>query len=241
MKRFIKKIKDTYLTAKFSRKLDKQVPVFVYQMGKVASTSIYKSIRKNYNGVVLHAHSFRKDNKKADIRQFYEYCLRQDSYVKIISLIREPIARNISAFFENFTRDTNSKFTNHSFSLKELFLKNYNHNIPLIWFDNNIKKKFSIDVFNYPFPDCGFQIIKENNVELLIMKHDIINSVKESIIKEFLLIDKFTIVNKNVGSKKKYAKTYKEFKKLTLPEWYIEKMISSKYMKHFYHNETLIR
>ena len=71
--------------------------ILVYQSGKVGSMSVYKSIEK-YGKYVLHTHKlsgleYRKNNTLLDL-------LRLKS-AKMISLVREPLSRQISVMWEN--------------------------------------------------------------------------------------------------------------------------------------------
>ena len=66
--------------------------ILVYQVGKVGSTSIFKSLQ-NYNRYALHCHSLMGiEEKQGDL-----YNLLNLKSAKIISLVREPISRLISA------------------------------------------------------------------------------------------------------------------------------------------------
>ncbi|MCW8830063.1 MAG: hypothetical protein OQK32_00915, partial [Gammaproteobacteria bacterium] len=46
----------------FRKKLNKKTPVFIFQMGKVASSSIFSSLTEQYSGAVAHAHHIGDDN-----------------------------------------------------------------------------------------------------------------------------------------------------------------------------------
>ena len=232
----------TFYYMGLSRKLKSNTPVFVYQMGKVASSSVYKSLKNQYQGVVFYAHSFGGDHLHYGIRKLYRY-YKGKNKLKVITLVREPIGRNISAFFENFQMYTGTSYKQGSFSieyLKKIFLKSYNHDIALDWFDENIKKHFGIDVFEMESPYEGYQITQNENVELLIMRHDLDDWQKEKLVKEFVGIDQFTLNNYNIARDKKYASTYRAFKKqVKLPDEYLSKMGSSRYFNHFYRKSEI--
>lgn len=77
--------------------------VLIYQYGKVGSTSIlksclnsahYKSIQKTYDEEFLHTHSHKVAR---DILSKYENIL-------LINIVRLPIDRNISAFFQDIPK-----------------------------------------------------------------------------------------------------------------------------------------
>lgn len=227
----------------FKSRIMQHTPLIVYQMGKVASQSIYYSLRKVYLGVVVNTHSFSTNDKDWRVRTIYKHCVMNSRPLNIISLTREPIGRNISAFFQNFGRDTGVKYRNSNFSLqeiRELFLKNYNHDIPLTWFDTNIEPKFGIDVYKNPFPDAGINTYNYENFRLLVLRSENIDEIKHSAIEEFLGLTDFNIDQRNIGSNKEYAETYRKFlNTVKLPADYISKMCDSKYFNHFYSDEFI--
>lgn len=221
-------------------KLQQKSPVFIYQMGKVGSTSIYNSLRTYYPGMVFHAHTFHKKHHDSNIRILYNY-FKYFGRLKVITLIREPISRNISAFFQNFEEFTGIPFSNSNYTpseLHQIFLDNYKHDIPLVWLDNNICKNFKIDVFQSPFSSEGYKTYKKGNIQLLVIQTSLSDSIKEEVIEKFLKLKEFKISSSNISEEKEYSSIYREFKEsLKIPDYYLEKMLSSRYMKHFYSDE----
>ncbi len=77
-------------------------------------------------------------------------------------------------------------------------------------------------------------------MDLLILKLETSDGVKEKAIADFLGLKEFKLVRTNVGKNKNYRDIYKEFKQnLKLPLSYVEKMCSSKYFNHFYKEEEI--
>lgn len=237
-KGYLGMIEERLFWFRFEAKLKQNTPLFVYQMGKVASSSVNFSLNQVYPGVVIHAHSFGPDHREWRNRRLFERTILEGNPLDIISLTREPIGRNISAFFENFERDTRNRYADHEFSmtqLLDLFLKNYDHEIPLVWFDKNIKDNFDIDVYASPFPDDGVETYRKGNVRLLVMRSEIEDSLKISAIRDFLNLPEFDLHQRNVASQKEYADEYRQFvKSVKLPSDYVTRMVNSKYFNHFY-------
>ena len=237
IKEFIKE--ELYDKFKFHKKLDKAVPVIVYQMGKVGSSSIYHPLKKAYHGVVAHTHQFNQNAWYWEVRKLHElfYSGKQKKF-KIISLMREPVGRNVSEFFHRFTQYAGIPIKESTLSLEEIkvrFLDNLDHDFPLDWFDKNFKLHFEIDVYKKPFGEQGFSFYETENIQILLMKHDLSDKKKEALVNNFLGINRFKIQVRNVGDKKDYSATYKKFKsEVNLPNWYLQKMYDSKYYKHFY-------
>lgn len=143
----------------------------------------------------------------------YNKIIAPKEQVKIISLTREPIGRNVAAFFHNFERETGKKYEQSNFTpqeLRDIFINFFPHSIPLDWFDNHFKPFLGIDVYEYPFPkEQGYLRINKDNVDLLILKLETSDSVKEKVITEFLGLKEFKLVRTNVGEDKNYRDMYK--------------------------------
>lgn len=297
-------------------------------MGKVGSSSIYQSLARSKNFKPYHIHTLneitiqkikeRSKSKGLKIEQHIkdsEYILQnyfsrtQKEKIKIITLVREPISRNIAAYFQNLdvyhsnnetfknsyqinadtlgycksmnidtkiinilsklntTSFSNSqallnsilekgietekiekfksrilKATNtHQIYVNELiqdFQSNYNHGVPLIWFEKEYHAILGIDIFSQDFPRLkGYQRITTNKYDCLLIKLETPDQKKERVIKEFLQTEDFYIKNTNFGNSKYYGEAYKAFKAgIQLPNSYINKMLTSQYTKHFYNN-----
>ena len=239
---------------RFTKRINKAVPVLVYQMGKVGSMSIVDSLKTDYPGVVMHKHVMRTDD------WFDQYVLewvRAGRHLKIISPVRDPIGRNVSAFFhfiDGRLRHAADKSALPVADLVDLFIRNpdpneppdnkmiMDHSMPLGWFDENIYKHFGIDVYATPFPDRGYDRYTAGNIDLLVLRIDVADDVKEQIIGEFLGMPSFKLMNTNIGSLKKYASKYKEFtENAVLPDDYVSEMCQSKYIRHFYREDEIKR
>jgi len=226
-------------------------PVIILQMGKVASQTIWKSLETQYSGLVVHSHNFQPNkgglimgSKWAAYNEVHRY-YHSSAFkrLRIITLVREPVGRNVSAFFQNFMRDTGMDLRSQDFSadqLKHLFIEKYNHDKPLLFFDE-INTHFGIDVYDQPFAAEGFMLFSNlKGVEMLVMKHDLPDSEKEMAISSFLCIRDFKLMTYNISDNKYYADFYKRFREqVKLPDWYLIKMKESRYFRHFYSKEVI--
>jgi Putative capsular polysaccharide synthesis protein len=233
----LQKIRDA---AKLRRQLEAAPPVFIFQMGKVGSTSLRDSIGPIWPGLTVHTHNVPLDmrrNKKG-LRFLYNRVIRRGGPLFVISPVREPIARMISTFFKGFERHTGVEFSSSRFSIEELtrvFLEKTDHGRPIAWYDRYFKPTLGIDVYDYEFPSKGIQVIHHNNTRVLLMRSELPDSVKESAVREFLDLKAFSLSNKNVGSQMPYAETYKKFiDEFIAPDWYIQRMYESRFFDHFY-------
>ena len=231
-----KNVKRFFLT----KRLHKATPVFIFQMGKVASSSIHHSLNEQYPGAVAHAHHIGSDNWASEV--FYDW-FKSGKPLKIISPIRDPIGRNISGFFQLLDDYTGVPFKDSNLTtdeLLELFINKYTHDRPLKWFDDNIKKYFGIDVYTSPFPENGVATYSLNNVSLLIFRIDLDDQLKEKAIREFLDFESFKLENRNISTDKEYYDSYKTFTNtIKLPDDYLSNMKNSQYFNHFYTDDEI--
>ncbi len=229
--------------------------VLVYQMGKVGSSSIYEGLLREGLSNVYHCHRINPTNiEKVDkaheakgniIKEgrlglrLHRRIRRNQISLRVITCVRMPVDRNISALFENygmFSGVSVGAFPEDIASVRKLFLDNYDHDVPLEWFDVELKPVTGIDVYEYEFPhDVGHAVIRSHNTSVLIIKCELPDCEKERVIKSFLNLDSFSIKRRNVGIQKRYGALYKKIlSKLRLPDDYVERMCNAKYTKHFY-------
>jgi hypothetical protein len=229
-------------------------PIVVYQMGKVGSRTIIDSLEAlGMDGPIFHIHYLIDESKisashKSSFRlrdvlfKNCKECVHQKKW-KLISLTREPIARNISAFFQNIdlwmpSFKCEPSKTNE---LIKIFLEKYPHTVPLEWFDKEMNAAFDIDVFAHHFPqNKGYQIYYGEKADLLVIKLEELNFCAEEAFKKFFGLDSFKLANANIARKKEYYETYRNFTKLVkFDHEYLNMMYNSKYMKHFYSEEEV--
>ena len=238
----------------------REVPVIIYQMGKVGSRSVGDSLKNCGISPLFHVHRINLENIKQVENEYIGRGLnppheksgkflnknicRRNKKAKFITMVREPVSRNISAFFENHKRFTGVEYGSKDFKIEkltEIFMTEYIHDVPLTWFDKEIKLTLGIDVYKHPFPaKKGYSTIYKGNFELLILKLEISDKIKQKAISDFFNIHDFELKKSNVSNKKIYSETYEQFKKkIALPHSYLEKMLNSKYSRHFYTNSEI--
>ncbi len=232
--------------------------VFLYTMGKAGSNTISYSL-ESVGLSVSSKHYFSGDQQNffandninflGEIRKQFtrNYFSRFNGKIKVITLARDPMARNLSmAFFTLETllyhtlgpRDSRNLKGNRT-SLNEIinigFEEQINHEGPLTWFEKEFNYVLNLDVYQYPFDqENGYTIIKKENVEILILKLEKLNSL-EGVIKNFLNLKSFCILSANVSKNYWYADLYKDFKKVFRPsQKYLDQMYQSQYCQHFY-------
>lgn len=229
--------------------------VFIYQMGKVGSTSYASSLNHYENLQIFHLHRMvpisnfqmigiylyqnRVDNalRERTWMELYDKIILEQRPVYIITAVRDPISRNISAFFNNYSFDDNTNIKDRT----DTFIRKHLHSIPIKWFDDEIKKTLKINVFNYSFDvERGYDQIIHDNINMLIMRSELKNTIKEEAIKNFLNLIFFKIDNKNITAQEKNHRIYNDFKrKIELSPKYIEEMLNNEMVNHFYSQEMI--
>jgi hypothetical protein len=235
-----------------------QKPVVIYSMGKVGSLSLYHSIQAQTNIPAFHVHSLKQERINweyeacrakgwwPDSRNpgalIYEKKIKNNQVTSLITTVREPIERNVSAFFEVFryyNKLEAKDYKGDTGFLQEQFLKLVPHDYPLNWLDEELKTMLNIDVYASPFDSQKkHQKYQNENLDLLLLRVDLGDSEKEKLVQELLGVSELKLVRHNVGAQKEYASLYQEFKtNLELPQNYVERMLDSKYCGHFYSQE----
>lgn len=226
--------------------------VHIYNPGKVGSKSVFTSCIQNHM-TASHMHmilpcEMSETEKKALINTYR----RQDN-VRIISLLREPISRDISFFFENIWIDTyfsrketiyDAFFTWMEKCLYKTDMGDNEYpawyrgmNQPVFqWFQEEFFKVFDIDIRRYPFDrEKGYTIIRKGNVQLLLIQLEKLDRM-EAVIGDFLEDQKFRLYKTNDSADKEYHDLYKEFSRtVKIPKQYFEYYYAdNEDMRHFY-------
>jgi len=246
--------------SKYYRMLSEDNIVLVYQMGKVGSSSITSSLEK-IDIKSLHIHSLYKNRGYALFKKFllakkyyflYKRILLSVFYLwqrlklhkhknlKIITLVREPISVNISSFFHNLSYFAYEFEQNATSSIAESFFEKFNNDYTLDWFDTEWFPTIGVDVYKYDFnKEAGYSIIKEKNIECLIIKLEKLDEL-EAVIADFVGNDQFKLLNSNISTEKWYNSVYQDFKNnVKLSPEFIDRMYSSKLVQHFYSSKEI--
>lgn len=209
--------------------------ILIYQPGKVGSKSIRDAL-EDRGKYTLHVHSFNICGYRGeDIRR-----ILQKNHAKIITMVREPVARSISDLWENilnFKRCSDVKADFDTIEKQEF----YNWaNYEFEWFDKELKSILGIDIYEYEFdPNQGYTIIEEDGLSILVLKTEKLNQLQE-VIGQFVGDSEFKLKNRvNDGSKKQYRYAYNKYKEQfkiareVIDGWYD----NNKKVDHFYSME----
>ncbi len=213
-------------------------PVFIYQSKKVGSVSVVNSARAaGIYGVHIHDFSFSKSRT-----YFLRDMIRKVSG-KIISIVREPIARQVSLLWHSWGKFGGDFIIENKYkSLEEIEHQFYN--IPnredeFEWYLKEFKNILDINIYEYPFDkEKGYSIIEKDGISLLLMKTERLNDL-ESVIGKFLGVEKFKLAEGNMAQNKKYKIAYQNYlQNVRIPQaFYNYYYCNNQYMDHFYTKE----
>ncbi len=202
--------------------------VFVLTPRKVGTTSVAQSLAK-FSVHCLQTDRIRLGDwteEKSPDKQEVLKVLYNEKKVKIISLVRDPIARALSDYFYGmeiygYIRDylpIRPDIYQAIIAFMEEEVKRGDFGYVFDWFDLEIKDMFGIDIYQYDFDkEKGYQIICKDNIELLLIKMEKLDECYEAI-GQFVEIDDFSLVRNNVGEEKLYKFAYNELKrKIEIP------------------------
>ena len=257
----------------------------IYQMGKVGSTSILYSLQNackkhqifqvhvlTEQGIRIMEKKYWGDRPKIfrksllpETEHLYNShylkshigSLNSQKKWKIITLVRDPIARNVSEFFYSvdtskanpYLPDFYEKYGSPSLSLSDLMDKyltyfcegSEDYLLPLEWYDHEFGVALGFDIYSTVFPkDQGYQIIRLNNFDILVLKLEQLSGCYLEAFKQFLGLENFDLIIANTSTQKKYFPIYREFiTNINLPTSYVQDLYTSKYVKHFYSDQEI--
>ena len=242
-------------------------PVIILTPGKVGSSSIYYTLKKVIHNKIFHIHYISKsgikksqishmnsDRKSLPLHLIVSDLLskklkKYNGVINIITVVREPISREISSYFQNteFYRNTVESKDLEVNKVKSLEILNniFKDNICSNlenWFNDEILANFGVDVFSQSFDnEKGYIILNKGQYRILLLKMETMNQVFSNAIKEFLKLKKgVPLKNSNIGFNKHYAQQYKEIKsEFKISKTVLSLIINSKYFNQFYNEEKI--
>lgn len=200
-------------------------------MGKVGSTSVEDALPEGYHFHTLYNNhpcpyfnlyihgKLGSLGKAWFTHPWRRFQLRGvNAPLKIISLVRDPVKRNLSMFFQDLPYwiaeyvkivDRETRYSDVEW-LWRVYQSIFNHDYCLTWFDREIKRFSGIDVMGESFDtSSGAQLYVKGAVELLLLKTECLNENKE--ILENFVGRSLKLNTVNVGEDKWYGSIYKDF------------------------------
>lgn len=218
--------------------------IIIYQFGKVGSTSIEHLLTE-------HDTSFTSTHHGAGCRSVIDSNRSKGIATRIVTGVREPISRNISAFFQNIARRGHYWYFGGrdsvlNTSIDEIIAHfNSLHTNEIVnnifpWFAKDSEKYFynstGVSIYNYPFDrERGYTIIKENGISIFLYKLEKLHEIRESLTTFLGLPSDIDFLKANIATDKWYNDVYKKFLDIyTPPKKIIDLVYTSDFIKYFY-------
>lgn len=182
------------------RNFAKKPPVLVYQVGKVGSSTVYKSLKtalKRHS--VYHIHALtdqgiaQREKRHRSVDQPYlphhlivskilNAKLKKYSNLKmdIVTLIRDPVGRFISSIFQDPDKQRQfllgadgkiSKAKARAYIEQRLSESMHDIDHAMEWFDRELKQFCGIDVYAHPFDSRkGFAVYENQKARVLMLR-----------------------------------------------------------------------
>jgi hypothetical protein len=248
-------------------------------MGKVGSTTIWNSLKlSNIDAAIYHVHRINRDAVDRQLKQskerfsalhiiypetvHAEYWRAQldkthpKGHWKVITLVRDPIARTLSTFFQSLEDKTIARegfygsWNSQSYDelldhLLEKFDSRYVQNSgkkhPYTWFEYEFKANLGCDLFSEPnICDKPYHICTTPKADVLLLKLERLNDHYKTAFREFLGIKNFDLRSKKIRSHEVYGDLYQDFLRyVELPDEYLDRIYSSPLVKNFYSDSEI--
>lgn len=241
--------------------------VAVHQMARVGSKSIRRAICEQATVFrSFHTHylnpdtigamrerflrRYQRTGRPGLYREYLHACwlgrrLQRNEYGdwRIISVVRDPVARTVSAFFRHLPLnhpELGERFHEDPDNVRELIdlfndAGNTEHDFALDWFDREIRDVFGVDVYDSPFRaghGCEFDCAAGR---LLVLRTEDLATTGGEAIGAFLGLGPLTLLHYNRSADRDYSDTYRRFlKELRLTPAYLDRMYGSRLACHFY-------
>lgn len=156
----------------------------------------------------------------------------------MVTLVRDPIARNLSSYFEHLDSIWRTAGAHRVVPFDELcagFLERYTHREPLTWFDDELRPVLGLDVYAQPFPAKGSLIVASDTFDALVLKAEAPDTEKQRALAAYLGVAVAPIrpANRTAGTVKGLA--YSRFvREVRLPATYVDSMLDAWYTRHFF-------
>lgn len=175
-------------------------------------------------------------HNKRDVKKFFDFknraiyrlvlnqrkrILQKREQIKIVTLVRDPIATVLSRFFQDlhfqFIEGKKNEAIHNDMDvtyqhLEHCFDNYINLNYFADWFDNELKRNFNIDVLDQKVDNTQpFFTFSNSQAEVLLIKCEKLSSLDREI-GQFLNVDNFELKNSNEAKNKWYSNIYQYFK-----------------------------
>ncbi|MEV0135523.1 putative capsular polysaccharide synthesis family protein [Dactylosporangium sp. NPDC050688] len=244
--------------------------VVVYQMGKVGSSTVHRTLREARLPVPVYKTHYLSDEGVARARRLYANLrtsvplpheqtvdrLRETLRTvgvppwKVITLVREPVARDVSAYLQmvdvlhpQIVGDDRTPRRAARAATAQFLSFDEHRNYTCTWFDVELKAALGVDVFAQPFDHtAGCVRLRRGDLEVLVLRTEDLDSHGAETISDFLGV-RVPLRHASSRAPDKLQSVYTEdiyrqvVSRVRLPEPVCRRIYSSRYARHFYLDE----
>jgi glycosyltransferase involved in cell wall biosynthesis len=238
--------------------------IAVCTAGKTGSSSVIRTLERERISVVqIHElDAGAVDRNEADrlrlqprflphhlwASQYYGDRIRDGRLSRLITLTRDPLAQDLSMFFQTAERrghlaavrqlDVDGQLD----ALSTRFVQLHDHAVILDWHAAELHRHAGIDVYDHPFTPGRPNWIVAGDVTLLVLRTEDLAQCGAIALTELCGRDIGHLEHANIGASKRYGELYERFvASVDLPCWLIDAAYSSKYARHFYQPNEIER
>jgi hypothetical protein len=144
------------------------------------------------------------------------------SPLPIVTLVRDPIARNVSSFFGR----GGHRLAATDEELVALFVERFDHDAVLRWFDDDFGPTLGVDVYSTPFPsERGYRIYDAPGARVLVVRTENLRAGGANALQELVGAEVRPLAEANVGAERAGGDVYRRFVATArLPASYVDRM-----------------
>lgn len=234
--------------------------LLIYSIGKVGSSTLYNSFikAKHIFSPVFHIHSLnpkrleeQKEYYRNSVRKSVPFHLLQSTVIteelsnyqgrlKVFTLIREPIGRELSSVYQDSFNFTKTKEISKSLIIK-IVNEKFASLIEILpeheWFERELKTVLGINIYEFDFNvEQGYLIFKNKKLDFVLVRLENLNeSYSEWMNQLFIEGDKIKLITVNESKDKFYDDNYQLIKKdVVITNKDFNKIINSDFIQKFY-------
>ena len=235
----------TFLYTLYVRKI---TPVVIFTPGRVGSMALHACLLKA--GVFVFKLEFLDIGNSGAAHFIIKHVFKKQRQARIITIVRDPVTMMITYFFSKASAghlaEAHDAWKNKDVAkLQTLFIRDIlmseRLDSHLYWYERDFFRATKIDVFAYPFDtEKKSTIISHDLYPILILRTEMDDEVKSSLVSQFLSISPFTLTRENTRSEKADKELYEVFKRtLSVPPPLLEKIYTAKLCQHFFSTDEL--
>jgi hypothetical protein len=239
-------------------------PVLIYQPGKVGSSTVFDAVVSSLPRTpVYHVHFLSDrlaDHRRSHVSDGYwpppmhiylgealrtQIRLHPGRPLRIVSLVRDPIAFEVSNIFQNprlvggseQLAALTSQVSRFKGLLEERLASTSNCSYLEEWFDREVKNMLDIDVFATAFDtDRGWQRYQHQSTDMLLLRLEDLSEVAPSALAAFLdIADSIPLDRRNARARAHSGDAYKRIlDEIRLDERLVERVYRRRFASHFY-------